>query len=184
MTRELPTDEDLAVDEPGLNPAGAARRRLIRSLGLAAVASQVAIDWHKPRIHLGGLPAHAEATDRLCSFNLSMSFSATSTNPITLGVVGETLLEGITVDYIFSTVLTDSSFTTETTTVLPTGTNDIRLSWFRSDTNDILDYEMSASCCDPTADSSGGIETSDPLNGGELVFTVVVGDGTCSFDPT
>lgn len=181
MTRDIQTEEDLTVDETSLNPAGAARRRLIKSLGLAAVASRVAIDWRKPQIHLGGLPAHAAGSPRLCQFNLSMTFAPSGTNPITLQIVGETITGGITVNSLYSTVVSDSSFTDEIATTLPIGDNELFLYWNRSQTSDEMDYEMSASCCDATADSSGGIDTISPQSGDERVFLVAIGDGTCSF---
>ncbi len=171
-----PETHDEGIDEATLNPAGAARRRLIKALGLSAVASQVALDWREPKLHLGGLPAHAAGSPRLCPFNVSMSYTATlsGTNPISVGIVPESL---------FSTTLGDGSFSTEFMTVLPTGTNSISVAWERGVSGDVFDYEFSASCCVATADSSGGAEDFEPLSGDEGVFAVQVGDGTCSFQP-
>lgn len=50
------------TDSSTLNPAGTARRRLIKAVGLGAVASIVSIDWQKPSVRLGALPAHAQGS--------------------------------------------------------------------------------------------------------------------------
>lgn len=52
----------LEADTTGLNPAAPARRRLLRALGLSAVATAVGVQWQRPVVSLGGLPAHAEGS--------------------------------------------------------------------------------------------------------------------------
>ncbi len=50
------------LDEGGLNASGAARRRLIRAVGMGSLGAMVSLDWSRPAIRLGALPAHAAAS--------------------------------------------------------------------------------------------------------------------------
>lgn len=54
--------QDLPVDESGLNPSATSRRRLIKALGMTGAAALVSMQWTRPIITLGGLPAHAQAS--------------------------------------------------------------------------------------------------------------------------
>ncbi len=84
------TRDDVA-DASGLNPAGAARRRLLKAAGLAAVASTIAVDWQRPAIRLGGLPAHAQATTQDCtmSFTVTADVTDTAASGYTLSLISE-----------------------------------------------------------------------------------------------
>ena len=52
-----------------LDETGSARRRLLKAAGLSAVAGLVTLDWRKPSIHVGSLPAHAQGSEGVCGTN-------------------------------------------------------------------------------------------------------------------
>ncbi len=69
-------------DRSTLNPAGAARRRLIKAAGLGLVASQVSFDWRKPSVSIGSTPAHAQpsVTPAACTVGFTVSMSANASS--------------------------------------------------------------------------------------------------------
>ncbi len=64
---------DRQQDAAQLNPHAGARRRLLKAAGMTAMAGFVALDWRRPLVRLGSLPAHAQATANLCDIVLTGS---------------------------------------------------------------------------------------------------------------
>jgi len=83
-------------DRSTLNPAGAARRRLSRAAGLGAVAASVSLDWRKPVISLGGLPAHAQASRVGCPVDLAFTVSGSPEGAYSVTVTAGASILGAT----------------------------------------------------------------------------------------
>ncbi len=75
-------------DSSTLNPAGAARRRLIKAAGLGALTGVVSVDWRKPSVRIGALTAHAQGSN-LCQIDYSVNATI---NPDVGGAISISLL--------------------------------------------------------------------------------------------
>lgn len=170
-------------DPSDLNPAGAARRRLIQALGLGAVAASLSLDWTPPRVRLGSAPAHAAATGLGCEVSYWMTVqggNSSASNTVLLAASdsnGSTILDSIAFSGLNSGTLSAALFLTESRTV--TFGFDYTAPFVNTGTSEsFMSFTNSISCCDATqslAHHLGG--TGDTI----LFFSEVVEDGNCQF---
>ncbi len=168
-------------DTSTLNPAGAARRRLLKALGLTAVAGSVAIDWKRPAIRLGSTPLHAQPSPLSC--DVAYSVSATI-DPNVGGAMSMSLIGSDTGGSFLMTsdVLFDSG--TLSVTTVTTGTDDLTLSaavsWTLGDNASML-YTAGATCCTATASETRvNNDAAVDASQGFWFFIVDSDDGDCS----
>ncbi len=74
-------------DSNGINPAAPGRRRLLKAIGLSAVATQIGLDWTRPTIRLGSLPAHAQLTELWCTVGFSMTVDPSGLGSVTIDFI-------------------------------------------------------------------------------------------------
>lgn len=159
-------------DRNTLNPAGAARRRLLKAAGLGAVAAGLSLDWQTPHVRLGALPAHAESTTEGCDVTVALTVAANSGFSV-VGYYGDSshTTFGATLSpggepVTLGTTYSQPANTTYSAGVSRTGTDGISYS-----------ATFEATCC--TAIESGvGFNSQSQL----LALASQTGDtGTCSF---
>lgn len=180
---EMSRPIDKAEDGSALNPAGAARRRLIKAAGLSAIAGLVSIDWQRPAIRLGSLSAHAGASVSGCSLEVGASASISPTG----GAGGTITLALIVSGPGGTTELTSDSFfdvgtLTGTTTGAPSETLSIGFSYSTdgpgSTDGDNLYLILGATCC--TNETAVGNDFI-PASGTIFEIEAIPGDdGSCS----
>lgn len=164
---------DRALDSDELNPNGTARRRLIKALGLGAVASQLTLDWHSPEVRLGALPAHAQSTvDAACTVTLDVSIYPSATTPITVEFLPD----------LISTIVIGSSTTDSTTFTLPASEHfDVSLAWNLGSATAGIGVEFAATCC--TANYSNSYLAPTGTQTVSYLFGIITADtGECGFE--
>ncbi len=169
-------------DNSTLNASGASRRRLIRALGIGAIASQVSLDWSKPAIRLGALPAHAQGTPAdACVLSLtwvvygqSGSAPVSYTNVVTaddgggVSTLGSTTAEG-----------SDPHTLTGSISVAENSSGTLGVAYTVEDSINSIFVSYTASCCTDSL-ASGGF----PLVGTSTDFDFFVETqeaGSCTF---
>ena len=165
-------------DASELNPAAAARRRLLKSLGVGAAAGTIfSVDWTRPVVRLGALPVHAQSSPRVCSLVLQQHLSmASGTGTLQLNLS----LEGTEVSSV-STVGGPTLFLELAYDGGSSGSFTPSFQWSLENPSG-LTYSVTRSeyCCQSTETISAALSnpsSSDEFSGSGL--DVLFDDGTC-----
>ncbi len=157
-------------DDSRHNPNGAARRRLLKALGLGAVATQIGIDWSKPAIRLGALPAHAEATmTDGCTVAYALTFSSPGNYTAEMTANGGATLTAISTGGGGTQALSASW------NQAPSVSSTLGFNYTASGA-DTLFFTVSAQCCDTRADSYSNSRTGSGANTTHGIYTNDPGD--------
>jgi len=172
---------DRRGDNPSdINPAAAARRRMIRALGSSgalSLASLAVNGWRKPVVRAAVLPAHAQSSVA-CTVGVTIEMQDFNMFPVTfVGCIGASGSNGSTdlgcVTQVFNSTagLTDPSSTNGMFTAAP-GTYTVSF---------LYDYNsgrpnITISCCD----GPPFIDNLDDGTGSDDFILIVNDDGECS----
>ncbi len=168
-------------DRNTLNPAGAARRRLLKAAGLGAVAAGLSLDWRTPRVRLGALPTHAQATIADCTVGYTL-------NLVNLDPSGQSAMAALGLSdsngssTLASTIIYDTTSTHQISASTTQGPSET-YSWIYLFTvpGSALSGSFSAECCtDSLSTAVGQVNGTNSV----LLYNTVTGDpGTCSIEP-
>lgn len=166
-----------ASDSSTLNPSGVARRRLIKALGLGALAAPLSLDWSEPKIRLGSLPAHAVATINGCFIGASLTVSGSS------GVAGSFAIALVgTGGTLAQTQWTGSSSTYLVSfdgTQPPSSAETIQIHWTKGNSDEEIVVQSEASCCDAYVGSSTQVCFVTTSGAYDWIYFDTQDDGEC-----
>ncbi len=162
------TPKSVPLDSSDLNPHAAARRRLLKAVGLGVGAGLISIDWAKPALRLGALPAHAQGSE-VCGATWAISIVASGEIfSMSLGRDAETLVAS-TFENSGELELTDSD---------PNASHSYRVTFSRSVTGNLDGYSTGFTCC--TAVSSSNFFPSVSSQAFTMGIGDFDGDGACT----
>lgn len=173
-------------DRSTLNPAGAARRRLIKAVGLGLVGSQISFDWNKPKVSIGSTPVHAQPSVMVdaCTVGYTVSMSANadtmeySIQLTSSGSDGASFGTGTSVNASATNLRTLTG-----SYVQPSGESVFNGFLYTVQSLGTLDLTWSATCCteDAVADASISVPTIGSATGDWDMFgSTAAEDGECT----
>lgn len=168
-------------DESELNPAGSARRRLLKALGLGAVATTLSIDWQRPAIRIGALPAHAQSTvESACTLFFTATAAATN--------IGDTGAFSLALIANMGAYSNEATWTGETqvsltmSTLVPLGGERQWAVIHTRPSDSTFSFFYSGECCTFTESGMRFFEATGQTEDGYDWLAVQPDPGACSFD--
>ncbi len=169
--------ESGSADDSALNPSGAARRRLLKAVGLGALALPLSLEWQQPKVRFGGLPAHAIATINGCFVGVSMTVSGSSGADGSFGVAlvgtGGTL-DSTTWSQSSSTYLVGFNGSQP-----PNQSEPISVFWTKQNSENEIAVISEAYCCDESTGTPGSICFESTSGSYQLLEFATGDDGIC-----
>lgn len=167
-------------DTSQLNPAATARRRLLKTLGMGAAAGMVSLDWTRPIVRLGALPAHAQASPNFCEITMQRAIEMAE------GSVSLYLTLDLSGTLQATSSTTGSPSASLELVHLPTqsGTYSATFQWaMENSTSEIIySYSQADLCCDESRGNSAQQTIASSSNGllNVGISLDIFDDGTCS----